>query len=209
MTVRSKPEKDVSARQRLLAAALELFNRKGYAPTTVREIVETAAVTKPVLYYYFGNKEGIYLELLHGPLLEFERLLTRAAEEKGTSREKIVALCDRVFVLFEKNVSLVRLMNAIYYGPPQGAPFVDIDSFHTKFQELVRALITRGMRAREIRRGRPEDAMWAVLGALNIAMEIELCHPEMAIGRKGLRRILDAVFEGLGSSQEPGKRKKP
>jgi len=32
--------------------------------TSVREIVEAAGVTKPVLYYYFQSKEGIYLAIL-------------------------------------------------------------------------------------------------------------------------------------------------
>ena len=45
-----------------LSAARELFARKGYSGTSVREIVAAADVTKPVLYYYFRNKEGLYLE---------------------------------------------------------------------------------------------------------------------------------------------------
>ena len=178
------------------------------ASTTVREIVEAAGVTKPVLYYYFGSKEGIYVELMSGPLEEFERLLSQAAEERGTVREKILRLCDRTFTLFEKNIPTVRLMNAIYYGPPQGAPFIDIEAVHLQFQALLKKVIEEGVRKGEIRKGRTEESMWAVIGALNIAMEVGLCHPEMAIGRKGLARILSAVFEGLGPAEprEPVRR---
>ena len=49
-------EAGVEARERLLSGATELFASKGYAATTVREIVERAGVTKPVLYYYFRSK---------------------------------------------------------------------------------------------------------------------------------------------------------
>ena len=66
---------DETARNLLLASALKLFNQKGYTGTTVREIVADAGVTKPVLYYYFGNKEGIYLELFEDPFRQFEELL--------------------------------------------------------------------------------------------------------------------------------------
>jgi len=45
---RAEPENG-SARQRLLAAATDLFTQRGYAATTVREIVGAAGVTKPVL----------------------------------------------------------------------------------------------------------------------------------------------------------------
>ncbi|MEA2040283.1 MAG: TetR/AcrR family transcriptional regulator, partial [Thermodesulfobacteriota bacterium] len=48
-----------SVRARLLVAGTTIFAEKGYASTTVREIVARAGVSKPVLYYYFKNKEGI------------------------------------------------------------------------------------------------------------------------------------------------------
>ncbi len=66
---------DGSVRQRLLEGAAELFTQKGYAATTVREIVAAAGVTKPVLYYYFRNKEGIYLELMRGAFARMDDLL--------------------------------------------------------------------------------------------------------------------------------------
>ncbi|MCE1227092.1 MAG: TetR/AcrR family transcriptional regulator, partial [Geobacteraceae bacterium] len=56
----SLPDTSANVRQRLLDAALQLFSTKGYAATSVRELVEAAGVTKPVLYYYFKNKEGLY-----------------------------------------------------------------------------------------------------------------------------------------------------
>ena len=41
----------------ILQAAVRLFARKGYEATSTREIVEAAGVTKPMIYYYFKNKE--------------------------------------------------------------------------------------------------------------------------------------------------------
>ena len=38
-------------KERILIAAATLFANKGYAGTSVREIVEAAGVTKPTLYY--------------------------------------------------------------------------------------------------------------------------------------------------------------
>jgi hypothetical protein len=46
-----------NARERLLEAGIALFAEKGYASTSVREIVARAGVTKPVLYYYFFQEQ--------------------------------------------------------------------------------------------------------------------------------------------------------
>jgi AcrR family transcriptional regulator len=53
-----------NARQRILETATDMFAEKGYAGTYVREIVEKAGVSKPVLYYYFQSKEGLFYAIL-------------------------------------------------------------------------------------------------------------------------------------------------
>ncbi len=201
---RAEPENG-SARQRLLAAATDLFTERGYAATTVREIVGAAGVTKPVLYYYFGNKEGIYLELMREGFAGLDELLTASAGDRGSAREKLLRLCDQTYTLFMENIKLARVMYSIYYGPHQGAPFFDFDSYHTKFQQAVRKLIREGIRRGEFRKGNPEDITWAVLGAINVAMEVHLGHTEMQLGREGLARVLKVIFRGI--SAEKGRRK--
>src|SRR3954467_15790327 len=43
-----------------LAAAHTLFAERGYAAVTMDEVAAEVGVTKPLLYNYFGNKEGLY-----------------------------------------------------------------------------------------------------------------------------------------------------
>jgi TetR/AcrR family transcriptional regulator len=45
----------------LLDAALEEFSAKGFAGARVREIAERAGVSKDLIAYHFGGKEGLYL----------------------------------------------------------------------------------------------------------------------------------------------------
>ena len=188
---------DESVRHRLLDAASRLFAQKGYAATTVREIVEEAGVTKPVLYYYFSNKEGIYLELMGDALGHVRDLGAEALEADGSPRQRIEALFERTFVLMLEHLDVVRIMDSIYYGPPQGAPFFDFEVVHRAFEEVVRGLVEEGMASGELRRREPEAVIFALIGALEIAKEIHLCHPERCRGREGLRQLLDVVFHGV------------
>ena len=48
-------------REAIFQAAVGLFARRGYFATTIRDIVEKAGVTQPMVYYYFGNKEQLFL----------------------------------------------------------------------------------------------------------------------------------------------------
>ncbi|MBI5583617.1 MAG: TetR/AcrR family transcriptional regulator [Deltaproteobacteria bacterium] len=188
---------DSKARERLLTGAARLFSRKGYAATTVREIVAEAGVSKPVLYYYFQNKEGIYSELLQGALERFDALLEETRQRQGRVLDRLLFMADRVLALFLDQIEVARLAYSVYYGPPQGTPVFDLDAYHLKFQARLTELIREGFTAREFRRGTVEDVTWMVLAVLNMALELQLSHPEMGFGRENLRRILKLLVTGL------------
>ncbi len=186
-----------AAKETLLDVAARLFARKGYAATSTREIVSEAGVTKPVLYYYFKNKEGIYLEVMQRGSVEFERVLDRSALPSESAEKRLLNLCDQVFGLIVEKIEVVRLIYSIYYGPPQEAPSFDIDALYRKLFETVQEMVVDGIHRKELRREKAEDITWAILGALHVAMENELSHPERELGREGLKRILGLIFRGI------------
>ena len=51
--MKTDPDSANEARTKLLESALTLFSQKGYEGTSIREIIQGAEVTRPVLYYYF------------------------------------------------------------------------------------------------------------------------------------------------------------
>ena len=203
MAKRERKETEAGeVRERLLSGATGLFASKGYAATTVREIVERAGVTKPVLYYYFRSKEGIYLDLMREPFGEFAALVEKTLLPAGSARERLFRLCLMGYDIFVENLDAARVMYSIYYGPPQGAPFIDFDAYHRRFQEAVLQVLREGILDGEFRRVNLQDAMWAVTGAVNVAMEVELCHPSQSLGRDGVRRVLEIVLEGVATDRK-------
>lgn len=186
-----------SARGRLMTAAIGVFARKGYAATTVREIVETAGVTKPVLYYHFGSKEGIYLAMMRDALKEFEATVTGALKQGGSAAERITRVLDGAFGLVLDHLDVMRVVEGIYYGPPQGAPHFDFDVIHQRFMDTLVGLVREGMETGEFRRADPLDMAWVLVGPFEVAREMSLCHPEAEFGRNRLGRLLNVVFQGV------------
>lgn len=45
---------------KILEAASRMFAEKGFANVSVREICRETGTTAPVIYYYFGNKKGLF-----------------------------------------------------------------------------------------------------------------------------------------------------
>src|SRR3954447_27064919 len=46
--------------RQMLAVAERAFAERGYHPASVDAIAEAAGITKPMVYAYFGSKEGLY-----------------------------------------------------------------------------------------------------------------------------------------------------
>lgn len=49
------------AREKLLAAALDIFGRYGFDGATTRKLADAAGVNLQAIPYYFGGKEGLYI----------------------------------------------------------------------------------------------------------------------------------------------------
>jgi AcrR family transcriptional regulator len=194
---------DGEVRDRLLQAAASLFATRGYAATSTREIVAAAGVTKPVLYYYFRSKEGIFRAIFE----DAERLIAEALQAgvaaQGTVRERIERLFLALLASFERHRTLVRFMNSVIWGPPQETPPCDVGVFLGKLSGTLRRLVEEGIASGELRPARPGDVVRTLIALLSFTFDVSLVFPRRAPGRAGLRRELDLLFRGIACA-EPG-----
>ncbi|MGS0891711.1 CerR family C-terminal domain-containing protein [Burkholderia stagnalis] len=104
-------------RQRIIAAALDLFGERGFAGASTREIAARAGVNAPALQYYFENKEGVYRACIEtiaeagwemfGPAVEHARAALATDADAG--------------VLIDAFVGLLRAMSARMFEMPKTA----------------------------------------------------------------------------------------
>lgn len=59
-----KQAKAEETKQQILAAAKELFARKGYTATSIEELATATGSSKANIYYHFKSKEGLFLHLM-------------------------------------------------------------------------------------------------------------------------------------------------
>jgi TetR/AcrR family transcriptional regulator len=190
-----------------MRAALTLFTQRGYSATTVRELVEAAGVTKPVLYYYFGKKEGLFLELMRTHFGRLEAVVDVYRQGAGSIRKRLTAMLDKGFLYVQQHRDFVRLMHAVYFGPSGEAPYFDFDAYHQRYHDLITRFMEEGIEKGEFRSGNAGDMAWIILGAVEIAIEDQISRQASRIDRETLQRLLSLVFDGLTADNDKGKGK--
>lgn len=197
----SPAELDPHTRSRLLRAAVQVFDKKGYSAASVREIVELASVTKPALYYHFGSKEGILVAILQEGLEEFRKTTTRAIEAPGTTRERLSGLCEGFYGLFMENVPLIRVVHRAFHDPAGVVPQFDLMAFERSLEEAIGRVVADGVAAGEMSASDPADVALALMGVIGAAASRHLHAGLEPISLERLRRVLDLVFDGVVREQ--------
>jgi AcrR family transcriptional regulator len=97
-------------REHLVKLAAELFAKKGFQATTVREIAEEAGILSGSLYHHFDSKESIVDEILSVFFTELMAAYRAAIDEGGTPQETIAALVRIAFGTLEPHRAAITVM---------------------------------------------------------------------------------------------------
>lgn len=122
---------------RIMEAAIDLFGRKGYTATSVREIVQQARVTNPMLYYYFGSKEGLFHETLEYLLKSRLHAIETIVESNSDFDGRLNAVIDLHFGGIVDSPRTVAFVYAVLFGPRETRPEFDIQKNNQQVLNLV------------------------------------------------------------------------
>src|SRR4051794_12329454 len=107
-------------RERILAAAAEVFGRRGYVGATTDQIARAAGISQPYVVRMFGSKEALFLEVLdsaHGALLAAFRQVLAEGEARGSGHDELVHdLGERYVELARERGMHLPLMQAFVQG---------------------------------------------------------------------------------------------
>ncbi|HUH74776.1 MAG TPA: TetR/AcrR family transcriptional regulator [Chitinophagales bacterium] len=120
----------------LLMAAAKVFYVQGFHGAKMSHVAKEASVSKGVLYFYFQNKEDLYMALVHYCILKVdeykEQLLSSVADQNG--KDQVLVFLHFYFRMIEEQPEIQN-------------PIVEyIRMSHPSRQEGFETGLTKGMR---------------------------------------------------------------
>jgi AcrR family transcriptional regulator len=144
----------MSTRQKILDAALAEFAHHGLGGARVDRIAQRAGANKRMLYYYFGDKEGLFLAALEN---RYEHI--RSAEqaldlEHRDPREALKRLVEFTWRYYLEHPEFMTLLNSenLHKGRHVRSSR-RVRELHSPLVETLRAILRRGATQGLFRKG--------------------------------------------------------
>lgn len=194
-------------RQQILHAALKRFAHGGYAATSVQQIVSDARVSKPALYYYFPDKEGLYKALVDAAHDERYALMRHAAGRASGLRAQLVEILTALFDFFQNNRELMRLAFATAFASagevPAGLRYRD--KCERNF-EFIHSLVKQGLADGVLdKRFDSRELAFGFYGQMNVYVMSYLLMPDHQPNRQTAERIVELFFSGAARKRAEAK----
>lgn len=194
-------------RGEILSAAEKVFAAKGFFPTTMSEIAETAEFGTGTLYKYFKSKEDLYFTLINEKTDEINRLVKSELLQKTSAIERIRKVLGLQLEFIERNRDFFRIYTS------EGSRFEwtvkdelgkGIHEKMVTYIHILAEVMNQGIEGGEFRALNPMDLAHALVGIVNSYIFEWLISPQSY----PLISKLDTVLEiFLGGAQRIERRR--
>lgn len=110
ITNNARAAKEQGRRAKIMKKAFNLMAKKGIEEVSMREIAAACGVSKPVLYYYFKDKEDLCKSIIGENVTDFH---SDILEDMSAGRP-LKEICQKAFALHQE----------YFYGQPKNVSFV-------------------------------------------------------------------------------------
>jgi AcrR family transcriptional regulator len=190
-------------RERLRAAAWELFSTVGYEATTTRAIAEKAGVASGTLFLYARDKQDLLFLVFEERLREAVDDSFRSLPSEGPLDEQLMHIFRRLFAMYGESEGVSRMF--VKELPGAAGPNADrVNGLTLTFFQRVATLVERAQQRGEVKKSAfpllAAQTFFAVyymslmtwLGGFNTL--------ETALD-PGLRLSLELIMTGLGEKK--------
>lgn len=187
----------------ILDAAEAVFGSQGFRKTTMNDIAVAAGVSRPLVYRYFGDKEGLLDAVVDRVLLEWHEVLVAevARTTPGTAHSFRLVLVASLEFAREREV--LRGLLALDSKEALADRSDVIERGSDMLRELMRDLLESGVRRGDVRTDLALDDLAHVVSEVFLAYADHVVRGEDGLGARRIEAILETLLHGIIAKPTP------
>jgi AcrR family transcriptional regulator len=200
------PRPDVSEERRaqIIEAALACFARKGYANTTMDDIVAESGLSKGAIYWYFESKDDLFqaafTSIFEGVAVESMGAMMAcetSAERLLAGAQSMVALCREIEGYFGL---IVEFWSQSENRDEAMAFWAEM---LTQYQQAVASIFEEGARTGEFRPVNASALTWMIMAAYDGLASYDMMMPDLDMDEIS-ETFVEVLLRGLEADGQSG-----
>jgi TetR/AcrR family transcriptional regulator len=184
-------------RHKILQCALQLFAQYGYDGVGVQEIASMAGITKPTMYHYFGNKQGVLYFLVKEYFYILLEDLTKATQYTGDLPLTLHRVVSVFFQFIKNHPDFYRMILSMAFAPPQSEPYKTLEPAFLRQFQLLEAVFLAATNDHGNMRGRQQAYAATFLGMINTYAQLYFvgaCDLSDELTFKALHQFMHGIY---------------
>jgi AcrR family transcriptional regulator len=196
-------------RKAILDAAMALFDRQGYASTTVDDVAAAAGISKGSVYNYFESKQDLFTQLFNQAILQDEADVDALLAGPMPAGRKLCMMLDYWYRGVARDLRIGRLTLEFWAAAARdtrsGALAENLHAAYERWLGRISRIIQQGLDRGEVDPAAvPADHATLFLGLLHGLMLHVILGIGSPVDERFLASMKQSVLGGLGIRQMPG-----
>ena len=129
----------------ILRAAELLFSEFGFEGTSTRQIAKESGANMAMINYYFGSKEGVFLEIMESRISGFKTQLDLIDRERISPKEKLLLVIEQYTKQIFANVRFHKMMQRELSLMQRPEIFSQIKDAMASNRKVIEHIIEKGI----------------------------------------------------------------
>lgn len=97
-------------REKIMAAAVQVFARTGYHDTKIEDVAVAAGIGKGTVYEYFDSKLHLFQELMNRSVSMYYNNISAETQKAMSFRDRITHLLESHFLFYKQEKDITRIL---------------------------------------------------------------------------------------------------
>ena len=152
----------------ILNAAEILFSELGYEGTSTRQIAKDSGASLAMINYYFGSKEGVFLEIMESRILGFKTHLDLINQENIPVKEKLLKVIEHYTTRVFSNINFHKMMHRELSLSQRPGVFVKIKEAMSQNLFIIESIINNGINEGSFRKVDVRLCIASIMGSISM-----------------------------------------
>jgi AcrR family transcriptional regulator len=184
-----------SVRDKVLAAAVQMFAEYGYHAATMRDIARMAGIQAASIYYHYASKQALLVEVMETHMRQLNANLEQIVSKQDTVQQRLYEAISnhiRLHTTYKSEFFIIDTEIRALKGENRG----EVLALRDQYEDLFQKLLWEGMEQGVLRQTDVKVSSYAI-----IAMCTEVAQWFRPSGRLSVQQVIEIynqmVTEGL------------